>query len=427
MNDDALKNNGNLEQILVERHLLSQEQLASAQQLMQLRKVPFAEALVELKLMNPADIQSILADLQEIRALKLEDIDIDFEATRHVPALIAHRHRVIPVRRSGNTLAVAMVDPTDSNALTALCRVTDFEIVPFLARLDAVEHALYLHYGEPPVCGDDQNQSPAGSEARQRPSHSTAQSTGLNQGQWIQPHYNFGALIEDPGNQFPLGIARTIASGQYEDGYNPFHYYGGAGSGKTHLLHAIANYVTNSSPFKRLLLISGRQFCDNLFESIRDQRINFFRYLYRELDVLLIDDAEPILMQDWAQSELLETFSILQKTNKQLVLTSRCNLATEPRLSVQLRHCLESGVIASIGNYSAEAKIQILKNHAGNAILAADIYDRIVQRCGDNVDELLTTLEQVVVLSMIGEQPVTSETVETIATLMRGANLKDHH
>jgi hypothetical protein len=414
----VIASTSNLEQVLREKNIVSDEQLARALAMTEQEGVSLQQALMALNLLSESELQDILNDLLQIRFLKLEDVEIDREALRHIPSAVAHRYQLIPVRRSGNTLAVAMVDPTNDEALSAMKAVTDFEIIPFVSRYDAIEHALFLHYGEPPAETADDNGEMRrglpvqGSTDVERMSH-------VVRGVVLNRRQTFAAFIEDAGNQFPLNIAKSIAGGQNEEGYNPFLCWGPAGCGKTHLLHAIGNYIAAKTPLKRVIVTNGRRFVDSLYESIRDKKINFFRYLHRELDALIIDDAEPLLDHEWAQQELVETLGHFARKGKQLVLATRANIVLDPSMTVDFKHMLESGVIAGFSTYSMAAKCAILRTWAAAAPVGDEILLRIAEQCGDNVNDLLRTLEQVVVVATRGERDLTMDVVEGILKLCR--------
>ncbi|RPH95064.1 hypothetical protein EHM69_05580 [candidate division KSB1 bacterium] len=404
--------NKSLADVLREKQIIGEEQLSEALQYSREHSVPLDHALVELNVLSEDDLRMILGEVFQIRSLKLEDVEIDRDAVRHIPAHIAHRHHLIPVRRSGSTLAVAMADPTDAAAHAALRAVTDFDVIPFIARYDAIEHAVFLHYGEP-VAND------AGAAETMDSAVSTHSRNMIDDdrvghvGRSILLNHNqtFETFVEDTANQFPLSIARAVAGLSSEEEYSPFHCWGIAGCGKTHLLHAITNYVNSHSPMKRTILTSGQRFVDNLFECVRDKKINFFRYLYRELDILLVDDAEPLIARDWAQREILETIQHLRRNKRFVVLSARRNLAADPRTTPELRIVLESGVIAPFSGYSRESMYEIARRWAGRADLQPDILSLLVESCEQDLNNLRNILQQVTVMAMLGEKEVTAESV----------------
>jgi chromosomal replication initiator protein len=412
-----------LAKVLLEKRIIEPAQYEQATEYQKQNQTTLEQALIQLDILSEADLAAIFADVLQIRAIKLEDVDIDREAVRHVPAAVAHKHHLIPVRRSGNSLAIAMADPANSDDLAAVRAVTDFDVIPFIARYDAIEHALFLHYGEPQTETADGGDA-AGADAPARPRDLLEDDHTGHVGKSIQLNYHqtFDSFVKDAANEFPLGIARSVAELRVEDAYNPFHCWGPAGSGKTHLLHAIASHVAAHSPLKRFILTTGPRFVDDLFQSIRDRKINFFRYLYRESDLLLMDDAEALLSREWAQRELVDTFKHLQRSGKHLVLASARNLAAEPKTISELRILLESGVIAGFQRYSSGAKITIARGRIRNVDIPAEILERLVAKCGDNISDLLSVLQQLTVMMVLGNGRVTVDMVDDLIQLYGNAS-----
>jgi chromosomal replication initiation ATPase DnaA len=403
-----------LSSLLIEKHIIGPEQHARAAERQKELGISFEQALMDLGFLSLDDLTTIYREMLQVHFLKLEDVEIDREAVRHVPAAVAHRHHLIPVRRSGNSLAVAMTDPTDPESLAALRRVTDFDIIPFVSRYDAIEHALYVNYGDPadPAAGD--GEAPSGDHLVRSRALLEEERTGhVGKSIQLNRQQSFETFVSDAANEFPVGVARAIAELQSEEIYNPFHCWGPEGCGKSHLLHAIANHVTAHSPLKRCILTTGQRFVDELFQSIRDKKTNFFRYLYRELDLLLLDDGEALLSRDWAQRELLETFRALQKRGRRFVISARRNLATEGRMLPELRVALESGVIAGFAPYSNAAKVEIARKHSGGVELPETVLAELVEASA-NPCELLNLLQHVTVMSTMEDREITLEGVRDL-------------
>ena len=141
---------GLFKQILLSREIVTPEELEEAQSYASEQETTLAKALTDLDVLTEDDVAALFADAYQVRSLKLEDVEIDRESVRHIPAAVAHKHKLVPVRRSGNTLVIAMADPCDHEARAAVRAVTDFEVVVFVAKMEGIEHALHIHYGEPP-------------------------------------------------------------------------------------------------------------------------------------------------------------------------------------------------------------------------------------------------------------------------------------
>jgi chromosomal replication initiation ATPase DnaA len=405
-----------LADVLREKQIVADDRIEEALRYHAERGVPFDQALVDLNVLSEDDLRMIYSELFQVRFVKLEDVEIDREAVKHIPARIARHHHLMPVRRSGNALAVAMADPADGAALDALHHVTDFDIIPFIARYDAIEHAIYLHYGD--SSSDNEIAASGESPTYSNPRNLIDDDRVGHVGRSLPLHcgWTFDAFVEDAANQFPLSVARAIADVQAEEGYNPYHCWGVEGCGKTHLLNAVAGAVMSRAPLSRVIYTDGERFVDNLFECIRDRKLNFFRYLYREADLLLIDDAHALLSRDWAQRELIETIRHMQRTHHFVVVAARDNIALEPRTVPELRIALESGVIAGFTTYSTSAKYEIVRRLAGTADLRPEIMKMLAEQCG-NIKDLINLLQQVVVTSVIGQRDVNEAVVEELIQL----------
>jgi chromosomal replication initiator protein len=229
----------------------------------------------------------------------------------------------------------------------------------------------------------------------------------------LHRYQTFETFVEDAANQFPFSVAKAIAELQAEDGYNPFHCWGAAGCGKTHLLNAVASSLMSRAPLKRVILTDGLRFVDNLFECVRDRKLNFFRYLYREADLLLVDNTDALLTRDWAQRELAETIAHMQRNRRFVILAARDNLALASRTIGELRVVLESGVIAGFSAYSSATKYEILRRHAGAVDLRPEVLKLLADRC-EGVRDLIALLQQVVVMSVLSEREVTEYMVEDL-------------
>jgi chromosomal replication initiation ATPase DnaA len=402
--------------LLLEHQIISAEQADTARKRHQETGVSAEQVLVDTGVLTPDDLAVFVGEALHIRYLKLEDVEIDREAVRFIPAAVAHRHKLIPLRRSGNALAVVFADPSNADANIALRAVTDFEIIPFLGREDAIEHALYVHYGDPPPQNDTPGETTKSQASPQwlvgddRVGH-MGRSIQINR-QWV-----FDLFISDAANQFPLSVAHSVAEFQADADYNPFLCWGPSGCGKSHLLHAIVNHVASHSPLKRCLITTGRRFSEHLFEAIRDQKLNLFRYLYHELDILVIDDADELTSRDWAQAELVDTFIALRKKSKQLVLASRGNLTVHARITPKLRDILNTGVIAAFGEYSTEAKLAMLALKKGSVELTPETLTYLVRRCGSSVNDLMNLLQQVTVTALRGDRGISQEVVDDLIRL----------
>jgi chromosomal replication initiator protein len=205
----------------------------------------------------------------------------------------------------------------------------------------------------------------------------------------LSPRYSFDTFIVGASNQFAHAACRAVAEAPSRS-YNPLFLYGGAGLGKTHLMHAIGHYILTHSQGLKLTYISAERFMNEVIHAIRYDRILEFRERYRSVDILLVDDVQFIAGKDRTQTEFFHTFNALHDAQKQIVLSSDCPPHQISELEDRLRSRFEWGLIADLQPPDLETKIAILKKKADNegVFLPDDVALFIAGRIKSNIREL---------------------------------------
>ena len=229
----------------------------------------------------------------------------------------------------------------------------------------------------------------------------------------LNPKYTFETFIVGKSNQLAHAAALAVAEHPAES-YNPLFLYGGTGLGKTHLLHALGQHTLTKG--RRVMYVSSETFTNDLVNAIRNQTTNEFRRVYREVDLLLIDDVQFIGGKESTQEEFFHTFNHLYSANKQIVISSDRHPRAIPTLEDRVRSRFEGGMITDIQPPDFEMRIAILRTKADALAVRVpdDVVDFIARKVQSNIRELEGALTRVIGYARLMSAPLTVELATTV-------------
>jgi len=231
----------------------------------------------------------------------------------------------------------------------------------------------------------------------------------------LSAKYTFDAFVVGPFNELAHAASLAICKNPGSV-YNPFFVYGGVGLGKTHLLQAIGSQIGKDFPEKRIRYMSSERFTTGVVSAIRNHTMDNFRTLYRELDILIIDDIQFLAGKDKTQEELFHTFNTLYERGKQIIFSSDRPPKSIPALEERLRSRFEGGMIADISNPDFESRLAILKTKIAehNMELPDDICEYVATHIQRNIRELEGALNRLFAFYRLNKRMSTLQEARTL-------------
>jgi chromosomal replication initiator protein len=303
---------------------------------------------------------------------------------------------------SGDTVTVLVPDPVFREWLTK-----HYAVVLAEALAEIERPAVSLDFVSDRGKGSSTPESRGAVPALGDPSTTTA--IGLNE------RYTFETFIVGPSNQFANAACRAVAEAPSRS-YNPLFIYGGVGLGKTHLMHAVGQYVLQHEPGLTLTYISSERFMNEMINALRYERILDFRERYRSVDVLLVDDIQFVSGKEGTQTEFFHTFNALYDAQKQIVLSSDRPPHEIPALEERLRSRFEWGLIADIQPPDLETRVAIVKRKAEAEAVPLDdnVAMYIAGRIRSNIRELEGSLIRLIAYASLTGREITLELTQDV-------------
>ena len=232
----------------------------------------------------------------------------------------------------------------------------------------------------------------------------------------LNSKYRFDTFVVGGNNKFAHSASLAVAESPGV-AYNPLYLYGGAGLGKTHLMHSIGHFILEHNPDMKVLYVTSEQFTNEVIESIRSgnaSKMTKFREKYRTVDVLLIDDVQFIIGKESTQEEFFHTFNVLHSAGKQIILSSDKPPKEMETLEERFRSRFEWGLIADIQPRDYETRMTILKKNAENynKEINEEIFQYIATNIKSNIRELEGAFNKVIAYSKLNKVEINLSSVQ---------------
>lgn len=231
----------------------------------------------------------------------------------------------------------------------------------------------------------------------------------------LNSQYTFDSFVIGPSNRFSHAAALAVAESPGII-YNPLFIYGSSGLGKTHLLHAIGNYVTSTKPEIKVLYVNSEEFTNEFINSISNNSSHFFHRHYRDIDVLIIDDIQFLNKKEGTLEAFFHTFNALHQDHKQIVITSDVQPKDLLGVHERMRSRFISGITTDVIPPDLETRIAILKKKASleKINVPDDVLAYIASNITSNIRELEGALIRVTAFASLNHELVSIQIAETI-------------
>jgi chromosomal replication initiator protein len=231
----------------------------------------------------------------------------------------------------------------------------------------------------------------------------------------LDQRFTFDSFVAASSNRLAHAAAQAVAETPGRS-YNPLFIYGDSGLGKTHLLHAIGNYVQENFPQRKVLYVTTETFMNDFVDSLRSSTTMAFKRRYRECDVLLIDDVQFMENKEGLQEEFFHTYNDLKGASKQIVLTSDRPPKSIETLEDRLRSRFLSGLITEIDPPDIETRLAILRSKAesDHENIPDDVLEFIAANVKNNIRELEGALTRVTAFAKLSNEDISLALAERV-------------
>jgi chromosomal replication initiator protein len=240
-------------------------------------------------------------------------------------------------------------------------------------------------------------------------------------GDEFNPRHTFDQFVIGDGNRLAHAAALAVAEAPGQ-AYNPLFVHAPPGLGKTHLLNAIANFIRSYDSSITVRYTTVEAFTNGFIAALKGEALDRFKRLYRDVDVLLIDDVQFLASKAKTEEEFFHTFNALHDSGRQLVLTCDRLPSQLTGIEQRLRERFESGLVAHLTAPDWATRITILRKRAAVDNIEIDddgVFEVIAERITDNVRSLEGALIRIVAHHSLTGQPIDRELATTVLNAIR--------
>ena len=243
----------------------------------------------------------------------------------------------------------------------------------------------------------------------------------------LNPRYTFESFVIGGCNQLAHAACVAVAKAPGSNKFNPLILYGGTGMGKTHLLQAIAHFCLENETAQKIVYRTSEEFTREYIEFVqRNKDSRAFYKVYKDADILLLDDIQFLSGKDRTQDEFLNIFSVLHSFHRQIVITSDRPPSQIPGLHARLLSRFDTGLLADLQLPDTETRLAILRKKAemdGDSCINEDVLSYVASHVTSNVRELEGALIKLSAFAGFSQENITVENAKQIL----GDILRNHN
>ncbi len=232
----------------------------------------------------------------------------------------------------------------------------------------------------------------------------------------LNPRYVFESFVVGESNQLPTSAAKAVSKEPGGTRFNPFFIYGNSGLGKTHLAQAIGNYILQNNPKKKILYTSSEQFTIDFVSSVQNKKNSEFISLYRNVDVLIIDDIQFLSGKEQTQEKLFYTYEALYQEGKQIILTADRAPKDIPDINERLVSRFIAGLTVEIKQPDLKLRTEIIKRKIKDEgiNLSDEIIEIIARNVTKSIREIEGTIIKLIAMVTFDKKAITADLVHEV-------------